>query len=177
MVPISEGTLKVVCVTNRPHSTPDKRAGSRHQDHERVYPRLEVDGKQQVDQDDGEEQSQSHLLEGGLHRERLPVDDDGRALGRVFLHIPYDLLDVGGGSAEVTVLHAGEHIEHRQDLILAEYRRRGVPADRRQIAEQLRAAVLSRFVWASGWRSQIGIAIRSSTEFILYCGVCAATIY
>ena len=56
IAPMSEGTLNVVCVDEQHPHDAGQRARQRHDDDQRIEPRLEVDHQQEVDQQDREHQ-------------------------------------------------------------------------------------------------------------------------
>ena len=67
IAPISDGTLMVVPVTNSIQTMPASAPGQRHQDDERIEPRLEVHHHQQVDQHDREDEPGGEADERAVH--------------------------------------------------------------------------------------------------------------
>ena len=63
IVPVSEGTLSVVCVSNRIQTIPGQGAGQRGNDDEGIEPGLEIHDDQQIDQDDGDAHARAQACE------------------------------------------------------------------------------------------------------------------
>ena len=64
-----------------------ERAGQRHEDDEGVEPGLEVDGHQEVDEDDGEDEAEAEAIEGSLHGFDLAAQIHGTAAGQFLWYL------------------------------------------------------------------------------------------
>ena len=104
IAPVSAGTESVVPVANSIQTMPASARRQRHDDDERIEPRLEVDDDQQVDQHDGEGETDEELLIGARHRRHLAAQHDAGAVRHVVRGRLHRLADVGGDAAEIASL-------------------------------------------------------------------------
>jgi hypothetical protein len=126
-----------------PHDAAEP-GGQRGDDDERIQPGLEVDDHEQVDEQDGEDQTEAETGEGGVHALHLPAHGDrvaGRQLGS---ELGYDFLDRRRHAAEVPVLHVGEDVEDRLHVRVADDGRNLASFERGQVAEELLRARRAR---------------------------------
>ena len=120
MHPISAGTLIVVSRDEQRPQDSRQCAGQGHQDDQRVGPGLEIHHHQEIDQQDREADSQSHLEERLVHALHLPADDNRAGFGNLPVVLGDDLVHLIGNRAEVRVLDVGGHVEDRLDVVVAQ---------------------------------------------------------
>ena len=116
-----------------------QRAGQRHDDDERVGPRLEIHDHQEVNEDDGKDETAAETCERAIHALDLPTNTRERAARQFRFETVYHFVDFIGHAAEIARLHVGKHVKNRLHIVMVHDDRRFAPLDRREISEKLGA--------------------------------------
>ena len=101
-----------------------ERARQRGDDDERIGPRLEIDDHQEINEDGGENETESEFAERGIHTFDLASHGDrasGRELRTKLIH---DLCHFVRNAAEIGALHICVNVEHWLDVGVTLHRRR-----------------------------------------------------
>ena len=121
-----------------------QRSRQRHDDHERIEPGLEVDDDQQVDQHEGQRQTDEELLVGARHGRDLTAQGHAGAVRNLVARLLHQLSDVCGDTAEIAPLRRREDVDDGTDVVVGDNGIARRPLDRRQAAEQLRVRAAAR---------------------------------
>src|SRR4029077_5952991 len=113
-------------------------AWQRHQDDQRIQPRLEIDRHQEIDEQDGKADPQPKLKERLVHALHLTADDDRAGFANLPFVLFDNLVDLARDGAEVGALDAGVNVEERLHVIVVERQRGDRPRKIGQVAQQLR---------------------------------------
>jgi len=138
MAPVSAGTDKVVPLqTASTQCRQALRQGG--DDHKRIEPGLKVHHDQHVDQHDGRKQTQEQAGEGGIHRDHLPAQGDGCALGGIVCRVGDQFPDVACNTAQIAILRRGIEVDGRHDVVMRDDRARLLAADMSERTQHLKA--------------------------------------
>ncbi len=139
IVPVSDGTLNVVCVSKQDPDDAGQRARQRRDDDERIEPGLKIDDDQQVDQNDGDGHSRAQSRERRRHRGDLPAAHQLRAARKLVLEIRQNLLNVRVHAAQVAPFDRRIDVQScGWIVVVGDQRRLDVHAQRSQVAQNLR---------------------------------------
>ena len=119
-----------------PHDA-GQRGGQRGNDQKRIEPGLEVDDDEQVDKQDGEDQSNQQSRIRLLHGVALSAQNEFRAARQFALVASHDLLHLSGDSAQVGSLDVGEDIDYRHSVVMGHGALFGAGHDTGEIAQNL----------------------------------------
>ncbi len=92
--------------------------GQRGDDDERIEPGLEIDHDEEVDQDDGKNQTAQQAAERRLHGIDLAANDQLRSARQFCAGFVDDAIDVGGDAAQVAILHVAEDVDGALDVVV-----------------------------------------------------------
>ena len=109
------------------------------ENNERIEPGLEIHDHQQIDQQNGEDETKAETPERRNHGLHLPPEGHRQPLRNVLPRGIQDFLDIGGNAPQIAPVRIGINVEHRLNVVVVQHAGGDcAPHPAQKVIEQLR---------------------------------------